>query len=87
MAQARPTLKGLSEIYSFFRKNETPIYFVSPTSFNVLEIDVEKIQARWADFDNWSQLILKQTEDKVELITKAPNSGAPPPAQPVLPPA
>ena len=33
------------------------------------------MQARWADYDTWSQLILKQTEDKVELITEAPTSG------------
>jgi hypothetical protein len=32
----RPKLKSLSEIYKFFRKNQTPIYFVSPTPFNLL---------------------------------------------------
>lgn len=31
-------LKGLSDIYRFFRKNQTPIYFVSPTAYNVLGI-------------------------------------------------
>jgi biotin carboxylase len=39
------------------------------------EVNLQAIQARWTDFDTWSQLILKQTEDKVELITKAPSSG------------
>ncbi len=39
------------------------------------ELDLDAIQARWSDYDNWSQLVLKQTEDKVELITKAPVSG------------
>lgn len=38
-------------------------------------LDIEAIQARWLDFDNWSQLILKQTADQVELITRAPTSG------------
>ena len=33
------------------------------------------MQARWTDYAPWCQLILKQTEDKVELITKAPPSG------------
>ena len=32
-------LNGLSEIYTYFRKNTTPWYFVSPTSFNILGID------------------------------------------------
>lgn len=39
------------------------------------DLDVDAVQARWQDYDNWSQLVLKQTEDKVELITQAPTSG------------
>jgi biotin carboxylase len=39
------------------------------------EIDIDEVQARWRHFDLWSQLVLKQTDDKVELITKAPPSG------------
>ena len=39
------------------------------------EIDIDSIQSRWTDYDAWSQLIIKQTEDKIELITKAPQSG------------
>jgi len=39
------------------------------------EIDVDHVQSRWTEYDNWTQLILKQTEDKVELITEAPASG------------
>ncbi|MFT4733782.1 MAG: hypothetical protein ACI8UX_000414 [Psychromonas sp.] len=33
------TLKNLSEIRSFFYKNETPIYFISATNFNLLGAD------------------------------------------------
>ncbi|MCP5075889.1 MAG: biotin carboxylase [Rhodobacteraceae bacterium] len=39
------------------------------------EVDTNEIQGRWNEYDHWTQLILKQTEDKVELITKAPQSG------------
>ena len=39
------------------------------------QIDIEEVQARWKDYDHWTQLVMKQTEDKVELITKAPQSG------------
>lgn len=38
-------------------------------------IDLRKVQRRWNEFDFWSQLILKQTEDKVKLLTKAPGTG------------
>ena len=39
------------------------------------ELDLSKVQERWAEFDNWSQLILKYPVDRVEMITKAPSSG------------
>ena len=32
-------LRGIADIRSFFRTNETPIYFVSATAFNLLGID------------------------------------------------
>jgi biotin carboxylase len=32
-------LRGISEIRAFFRTNQTPIYFISPTAFNLLGID------------------------------------------------
>jgi hypothetical protein len=42
------------------------------------EIDVEELNEQWAQpsaIDEWSQFILKDTADKVELITEAPASG------------
>ena len=42
------------------------------------EIDVDELNAGWAEpsaIDSWSQFILKDTADKVELITEAPKSG------------
>lgn len=37
--ETRSTLRGLSEIYRFFRENETPLYFISPTPYNILGLD------------------------------------------------
>ncbi|MCH5377187.1 MAG: biotin carboxylase, partial [Planctomycetes bacterium] len=39
MAQRRKKLKNISEIRRFFHRNETPIYFVSATNFNLLGLD------------------------------------------------
>jgi biotin carboxylase len=42
------------------------------------EIDVDELNERWAqahNLDEWTQLILKQTEAVTEMITKAPRSG------------
>lgn len=38
-AQPTRTLHGLSDIRRFFRRNETPIYFISATNFNLLGAD------------------------------------------------
>jgi hypothetical protein len=35
----RAGLNGISEIRTFFRTNQQPIYFVGPTAFNLLGID------------------------------------------------
>jgi biotin carboxylase len=39
MSESTATLRGISEIRAFFRTNRTPIYFISPTAFNLLGID------------------------------------------------
>ncbi|MGI9288250.1 MAG: biotin carboxylase [Pseudomonadales bacterium] len=39
------------------------------------DINIEQVQSRWSDFDSWTQLVLKQSDDKTEQITKAPMSG------------
>jgi biotin carboxylase len=42
------------------------------------EFDVDELNERWAqthNLDEWTQFILKQTEDVTELITEAPRSG------------
>jgi biotin carboxylase len=39
------------------------------------EIDLKKVQNRWNEYDFWSQLVLKQTEDKVRQLTHAPRTG------------
>ncbi len=42
------------------------------------EIDVDELNERWThpqNIDEWSQFVMKQSEDAVELITRAPASG------------
>ncbi|MDA0835562.1 MAG: hypothetical protein O2955_13685 [Planctomycetota bacterium] len=42
------------------------------------ELDVAELNARWSDpenIDSWGQLVIKHTQDSVELITSAPKSG------------
>ncbi len=46
-ASTRHALRNISEIRSFFRTNDEPIYFVGPTAFNLLGID------RWVRHFNY----------------------------------
>jgi len=39
VVSTRRTLNGMADIRAFFRTNETPIHFVSPTAFNLLGLD------------------------------------------------
>jgi hypothetical protein len=39
MTSTPPLLRGVSDLREFFRTNEIPVYFVSPTAFNLLGID------------------------------------------------
>ena len=32
-------VRGLSDILTYFRRNEKPIFFVSPTAFNLLGVE------------------------------------------------
>ena len=39
MSGPPPKFHGVSDLRAFFRTNQTPIYFVSPTAFNLLGMD------------------------------------------------
>ena len=39
MSGPPPKFRGVSDLREFFRTNQTPIYFISPTAFNLLGMD------------------------------------------------
>jgi hypothetical protein len=39
MTESPPRLHGVCDLREFFRTNQTPVYFVSPTAFSLLGID------------------------------------------------
>jgi biotin carboxylase len=39
MTDPSPKLRGVSDLREFFRTNQIPVYFISPTAFNLLGID------------------------------------------------
>lgn len=82
LGELNPRVTGASSItnHALFALADAPLFI-----FHILEwmdqpysLDVKEINKRWAkaeNMDTWSQLIIKHTEDTVELVTDAPRSG------------
>ncbi len=79
LGEINPRVSGASPMTNLITSTYggCPVYMFHLLEFMGVDwdIDLKKIQERWAEFDNWSQLILKYPVDRVEMITKAPSSG------------
>ncbi len=82
LGEINPRITGASSMTNLaaFAHADAPLFL-----FHLLEwmnvpytIDVEELNARWADPDNidtWSQLVIKHTPDTIDRVTAAPRSG------------
>jgi hypothetical protein len=66
--------------HAAFAHADAPLFLFHLLEFSGVdfEFDVHDLNARWSDaknIDSWSQLIIKHTEDNVDVITHAPQSG------------
>ena len=55
-----------------------PLFHLLEFSGQPFDLDIEELNARWADpnmIDSWSQMVIKHTEDSVDIITQAPETG------------
>jgi biotin carboxylase len=82
LGELNPRVTGASSITNVtaVAYGDMPLFLFHLLEFMDVEyeIDVEELNRRWAhpgNLDEWTQFILKQTEDSVELITEAPASG------------
>jgi hypothetical protein len=79
LGEINPRISGASPLTNLITSTYggCPVYLFHMLEYMDVDwdLDLSKVQQRWSDFDNWSQLILKYPEDNVELITKAPASG------------
>ena len=79
LGEINPRISGASPMTNLITSTYggCPVYMFHMLEFMGVdwEIDLREVQQRWAEFDNWSQLILKHTGEGVELITRAPASG------------
>ncbi len=82
LGELNPRVTGASTMTNSaaFAHADAPLFLFHLLEFSDVDfdLDVEELNARWADPDNidsWSQLVLKFTEDRVEWVSAAPESG------------
>jgi biotin carboxylase len=79
LGEINPRISGASPLTNLLtsKYGGVPLFLFHLLEFMDVEwdIDLKKLQKRWEAYDEWSQLVLKQTEDVVELITEAPSTG------------
>jgi len=79
LGEINPRISGASPLTQLItaRYGGVPLFLFHLLEFADVdwELDLDAVQARWQDFDRWTQLVLKQVTDDVQLITEAPASG------------
>ncbi len=79
LGEINPRISGASPLTNLVTSTYggCPIFLFHMLEFMDVEweVDLDKVQKRWAEFDNWRQLVLKWPGEEVEMIAKAPASG------------
>ncbi len=82
LGELNPRITGASSMtnHAAFAHADAPLFLFHLLEFSgkPFELDVEELNARWADpdmIDSWSQMVIKHTEDNVDIITAAPETG------------
>ncbi|PRQ02689.1 biotin carboxylase [Enhygromyxa salina] len=82
LGEVNPRVTGASSMTNLasFAHADAPLFLFHLLEFSgaEFELDVAALNERWSDpdnIDNWSQLVIKHTEDSVQCVTEAPTSG------------
>ncbi len=82
LGECNPRVTGASSMtnHAAFAHADAPLFLFHLLEFSGVEFDlnVEELNDRWADPDNidqWCQMVVKHTDDNVDIITQAPESG------------
>ena len=82
LGELNPRITGASSItnHAVFALSDVPLFI-----FHVLEwmdqpyeLDVDALNKRWSDpnnIDDWAQMVIKHTDESVDIVTEAPRSG------------
>jgi len=82
LGELNPRVTGASSItnHAVFALADAPLFLFHLLEWmdQPYELSINAINARWAkaeNIDDWSQLVIKYTDNNVELVTEAPRSG------------
>lgn len=82
LGELNPRITGASSMtnHAAFAHADAPLFLFHLLEFSDVpfEFDIEELNARWADqknIDSWSQMVIKHTEDSIDIVTEAPQSG------------
>lgn len=82
LGELNPRITGASSItnHAAFAHADAPLFLFHLLEFSGVpfDFDVEELNQRWADKDNiddWCQMVIKHTDDSIDLLTDAPKTG------------
>ncbi len=82
LGELNPRITGASSMtnHAAFAHADAPLFLFHLLEFSGMpfELDIEELNARWADpdmIDSWSQMVIKHTDDSVDIVTHAPETG------------
>lgn len=82
LGELNPRITGASSMtnHAAFAHADAPLFLFHLLEFSGVdfELDMEELNARWSDPDNidsWSQMVIKHTEDTVDILAAAPETG------------
>lgn len=82
LGELNPRITGASSMtnHAAFAHADAPLFLFHLLEFSGIpfDFDIDELNARWAEKDNidsWCQMVVKHTDDTVDLIAEAPRSG------------
>ena len=82
LGELNPRVTGASSLTNVaaFAHSDIPLFLFHLLEFSGEDFDlnIEELNERWAypeSIDSWSQLVIKHTDESVDLLTDAPQSG------------
>lgn len=82
LGELNPRITGASSItnHAVFALSDAPLFLFHLMEYmdQPYELSTNALNARWAkeeNIDSWSQLVIKHTEDTIEIVKDAPKSG------------